>query len=181
MLDIAVHKQNLLNIFAKITKDSDKFGVWCCAPLASNSGALKFLASQINIQADELKIRIKNTLESIWAGQPNSEKFAYLIQLDWDPDTLDSSNEDAAQRATDLLATLGFLDAWRDRHDPSSLASCAEVLINYIDYLESFDLLPSVRSTSVEKEMEAQKQFLLDLKNGKIRDDDVVKFHEWLF
>jgi hypothetical protein len=181
MLDIVVHKQNLVNIIVKVTNDIDRFGVWCCAPLASNSEAFEFLASQTNIPADDIQIRIKNTLESIWIGQVKSEKFDYLIQVDWDPDAIDPSDEDAAQRATDLLAALSFLDAWRDKGDPSSLASCAEVLINYIDYLESFDLLPSMRLTPVDKEMEDQVQFLLDLQDGKIGVDDVAKFHEWLF
>ncbi|RQT17125.1 hypothetical protein DF051_12965 [Burkholderia contaminans] len=101
--------------------------------------------------------------------------------MDWDPDAVEMEDDAAAQGATDLLAGLSFLAQWCTGHNVERLVACAEVLINRIDYLESFELIGGHAMNPVENEMNAQKNFARDLVAGILSDQDKRKYHEWLF
>ncbi|RBL66550.1 hypothetical protein C3E98_036920 [Pseudomonas sp. MWU13-2625] len=90
------------------------------------------------------------------------------------------SEDSDAQGASDLLVALSFLYEWMCSHCVIDRASCAEQVINRIDYLEGFELLPDDVKNPVESEIRAQMEFIVDLRSGEVRDGGKVKYHEWL-
>ncbi|MCW3678888.1 hypothetical protein, partial [Burkholderia cenocepacia] len=61
------------------------------------------------------------------------------------------------------------------------LVACAEILINRIDYLESFELIGGHVANPVDHEMNVQNDFARELVAGTLTDHDKMKYHEWLF
>ncbi|WP_148669135.1 hypothetical protein [Burkholderia pyrrocinia] len=158
-----------------------RFGVWCCIGLAHDKSIFGFLAKQTGSTGAQINERVGDYLDQVWNGKENSNPLRDLEQVDWDPDGIEMDDEAAAQGATDFLAGLSFLAKWCAEHKVERLVACAEVLINRIDYLESFEMIPGHVANPVDREMNAQKNFSRELVAGTLADGDKVKYHEWLF
>ncbi|WP_175695306.1 hypothetical protein [Burkholderia ambifaria] len=182
MPDIEVHKEYLEKILTAGKLDSlARFGVWCCIGLAHDDAIFEFLAPHARATSTQIKRRVGNYLDQVWNGNQNSNPLSDLERVGWDPDAVVMDADAAAQGATDLLAGLSFLAQWCTRHNVERLVACAEVLINRIDYLESFELIGGHVADPVENEMNAQKDFARDVVAGVLSDHDKRKYHEWLF
>ncbi|VWC82011.1 MULTISPECIES: hypothetical protein [Burkholderia] len=182
MFDIEAHKKYLESILATGKFDNlARFGVWCCIGLAHDDSIFEFLATHAGGTSTQIRQRVGDYLDQVWNGNENSNPLSDLEQVDWDPDAVEMEDDAAAQGATDLLAGLSFLAQWCTGHNVERLVACAEVLINRIDYLESFELIGGHAANPVENEMNAQKNFARDLVAGILSDQDKRKYHEWLF
>ncbi|MPV56847.1 hypothetical protein GD416_10470 [Burkholderia sp. BE24] len=182
MLDIEAHKKYLESVLVGGKLDTlARFGVWCCFGLAHDESIFEFLAKQAGGTSTQIKQQVDNYLGQVWNGNENSNPLSDLEKVDWDPDAIGMEDEAAAQGATDLLAGLSFLAKWCAEHKIERLVACAEVLINRIDYLESFEMIDGHVPNPVDHEMNAQKDFSRELVAGALADGDKVKYHEWLF
>lgn len=182
MFDIEAHKESLESLLATGKVDHlARFGVWCCIGLTHDVSVFEFLANKSGGVNTQIRDRVLDYLDKVWQGNENSNPLNDLEQLDWDPDEIEMSDEAAAQGATDLLAGLSFLGKWCADHNVKELVACAEVLINRIDYLESFDLIDGSVTNPVDHEIEIQRIFASDLAAGNVADNDKKKYHEWLF
>lgn len=182
MLDIEAHKKYLGSVLAGGKLDTlARFGVWCCVGLAHDESIFEFLAKQAGDTSTQIKQRVDNYLDQVWNGNESSSPLSDLEQVDWDPDAVEMDDEAAAQGATDFLAGLSFLMKWCAEHKIERLVACAEVLINRIDYLESFELIGGNVANPVDHEMNVQKDFARELVAGTLTDHDKMKYHEWLF
>ncbi|QRR07822.1 hypothetical protein FPJ27_16425 [Burkholderia sp. MS455] len=179
--NIELHNQYLESILiAGEIEGVTRFGVWCCIGLANDESVFRFLAKQTGNAGAHIKGRVGDYLDQIWNGGENSNPLIDLEQLDWDPDVVEIDDEAAAQGATDLLAGLSFLAKWCAEHKVERLVACAEVMINRIDYLESFELIGCHVANPVDHEMSVQKKFARELVAGTLTDHDKMKYHEWL-
>ncbi|WP_321787957.1 hypothetical protein [Burkholderia pyrrocinia] len=182
MLDIEAHKKYLESVLAGGKIDNlSRFGVWCCVGLAHDESIFEFLSKQAGSTSTQLRHRVGDYLDQIWNGNESSNPLSDLEQVDWDPDAVEIDDDAAAQGATDLLAGLSFLAKWCAEHNMERLVACAEVLINRIDYLESFELIGGNVANPVDHEMDVQKDFARELVAGTLTDHDKMKYHEWLF
>lgn len=129
----------------------------------------------------QIRRRVDDYLDQVWNGNESSNPLGDLVQVDWDPDAVEMDDDAAAQGATDLLAGLSFLAKWCAEHNVEQLVACAEILINRIDYLESFELIGGHVANPVDHEMKVQKDFARELVVGTLTDRDKMKYHEWLF
>ncbi|WP_175857545.1 hypothetical protein [Burkholderia anthina] len=181
--NVEAHKEYLKS-FLVAAGDLDRlarFGVWCCVGLTHDESVFVFLAKHVEAESAEVRQRVSDYLDLVWNGSENSNLLSDIQQVDWDPDAVEMDGDAAAQGATDLLAGLSFLGKWCAEHNVERLVACAEVLINRIDYLESFELIGRHAANSVESEMNSQKDFVQELVAGSISDQDKRKYHEWLF
>ncbi|MDF0506670.1 hypothetical protein POK33_38615 [Burkholderia cenocepacia] len=182
MLDIEAHKESLESLLTTSQVNHvARFGVWCCIGLTHDESVFEFLASKSGGTSTQIRDRVLDYLNEVWQGHENTIPLRDIEQVDWDPDEIEMSDEAAAQGATDLLAGLAFLGKWCTDHKVKELASCAEVLINRIDYLESFGLIDGNVANPVDHEVEIQRIFASDLADGNVTDNDKRKYHEWLF
>ncbi|WP_152603910.1 hypothetical protein [Burkholderia pyrrocinia] len=180
--NVELHNQYLESVLAAGKLESiARFGVWCCIGLACDESVFGFLAKQTGSTGAQIKERVGDYLDKIWNGKENSSPLRDLGQVNWDPDSVEIDNDAAAQGATDLLAGLSFLEKWCADHKVGRLLACAEVLINRIDYLESFELIGGHVANPVDHEMDVQKDFARELVAGTLTDHDKMKYHEWLF
>ena len=180
--NIELHNQYLESILITGKIESiARFGVWCCIGLANDESVFGFLAKRTGNASVQIKGRVSDYLDQVWNGEESCNSLTDLEQTDWDPDAVEMDNEAAAQGATDLLAGLSFLAKWRAEHKVERLVECAEVLINRIDYLESFELIGGHVANPVDHEMSVQKDFARELIAGTLTDHDKMKYHEWLF
>lgn len=180
--NIELHNQYLESILAAGRVESiARFGVWCCIGLSHDESIFRFIAEQTGSNGAQIKRRVVDYLDQVWNGIENSNPLRSLEQVDWDHDLVEIENDAAAQGATDLLAGLSFLEKWCTEHKVGRLVACAEVLINRIDYLESFELIGGHVANPVDHEMDVQKDFARELVAGTLADHDKMKYHEWLF
>lgn len=180
MIDIREHKRILSDLLKTASPAlGNRFAAWCCFALTRNAKAVAFLEAQTG--GTSRTAAVLTELDHAWAGNDTVEApLDALQQVDWDPDDIEMEDEAAAQAATDLLAALKKLVRWQRTRDVDALVSCAELVINAIDYMEGFELLdPSIKQP-VERELGAQKQFAQELLAGTIQEADRLKFHEWL-
>nr|WP_244108961.1 hypothetical protein [Burkholderia anthina] len=182
MFDIEMHKKYIESILAAGKRENlARFGVWCCIGLAHDDSIFEFLAMHMGSASTQIKQRVRDYLDQVWNGNENANPLNDLEQVDWDPDAVEMNDDAAVQGATDLLAGLSLLIKWCAEHNVARLVECAEVLINRIDYLESFELIGGCVANPVDGEMNSQKIFARDLVVGGVSDQDKMKYHEWLF
>ncbi|WP_175676367.1 hypothetical protein [Burkholderia ambifaria] len=182
MFDIESHKKYLESILAAGKVDYlARFGVWCCIGLAHDDSIFEFLATHVGGASAQIRQRVGDYLDQVWNGNENSNLLSDLEQVEWDPDAVEMDDDAAAQGATDLLAGLSFLAKWCAEHNVERLVACAEILINRIDYLESFELIGGHVANPVDHEMTVQKDFARELVAGTLTGRDKMKYHEWLF
>ncbi|WP_334002714.1 hypothetical protein [Burkholderia cepacia] len=182
MLDIDAHKKYLESILSVGKFDNvARFGVWCCLGLAHDESIFDFLGAHAGSVSVQIRQRVDDYLDQIWNGIENSNSLSDLEQVGWDPDAVEMDDDAAAQGATDLLAGLSFLAKWCAEHKVERLVACAEILVNRIDYLESFEIIGRDVANPVEKEVNFQREFARDLVAGGVSDRDKRKYHEWLF
>ncbi|WP_155640338.1 hypothetical protein [Burkholderia pseudomultivorans] len=182
MLDIEAHKESLESLLTTGQVDHlARFGVWCCIGLTHDESVFEFLAGKSGGTSTQIKDRVLDYLDEVWQGHENTIPLSDIEQVDWDPDEIEMSDEAAAQGATDLLAGLAFLGEWCTDHKVKELVSCAEVLINRIDYLGSFGFIDGNVANPVDREIEIQRIFASDLAAGNVTDNDKRKYRGWLF
>lgn len=182
IFDIESHKKYLESVLAAGKLDNlARFGVWCCIGLAHDDSIFEFLATHAGGTSAQIRQRVDDYLDQVWNGNENSNPLSDLEQVDWDPDAVEMDDDVAAQGATDLLAGLSFLAKWCAEHNVERLVACAEILINRIDYLESFELVGGHVANPVDHEINVQKDFARELVAGTLTDRDKMKYHEWLF
>lgn len=180
MLDVQAHKDHLEALLATAKAGHPgKFGAWCCFALTLDASAFLFLIHHAGAPGD-LESKVTDYLDEIWRGNEASQLSVDLVQIDWDPDEVETADEAAAQSATDLLAGLSFLSKWCSQRDIKKLVACAEVVINRIDYLESFELMKHDVANAVDREALSQTDFFRDLCDGRVGEADKFRYHEWL-
>ncbi|WP_155720494.1 hypothetical protein [Burkholderia anthina] len=182
MFDIESHKKYIESILAAGRFDNlARFGVRCCIGLAHDDSIFEFLATHAGSTGAQIRQRVGDYLDQVWNGNENPNPLSDLEQVDWDPDVVEMDVDAAAQGATDLLAGLSFLAKWCVEHNVERLAACDDILINRIDYLESFELIGGHVANPVDHEMTVQKDFARELIAGILTDRYKMKYHEWLF
>ncbi|MBN3787291.1 hypothetical protein [Burkholderia sp. Ac-20353] len=182
MTTVTEHKENLARELVKLkSEDQLKFAAWCCLALTGESSIFDFLSRYSNLLAPELHTHILDGLNSVWAGNESDSDLSELRIREWDMDDISMDDDADAQGAADLLSAISFLTAWVRSHSVIELVSCAEQVINRVDYLEGFEILPAGIKNPVESEIRAQTKFIDDLESGVVTDDDKLKYHEWLF
>ncbi|WP_155257269.1 MULTISPECIES: hypothetical protein [Burkholderia] len=182
MFDIESHKKYLESVLADGKLDNlARFGVWCCIGLSHDDSIFEFLATHAGGTRAHIRQRVGAYLDQVWNGNENSNLLSDLEQVDWGGDAVEMDGNAAAHGATDLLAGLSFLEKWCAEHNVERLVACAEILINRIDYLESFDLIGGYVANPVVHEMSVQRDFARELVAGTLADRDKMKYHEWLF
>ncbi len=129
----------------------------------------------------QIRQRVGDCLDQVWNGNENPNPLSDLEQVDWDLDAVEMDDDAVAQGAADLLAGLSFLAKWCAEQNVQQLVACAEILINRIDYLESFELIGGHVANPVDHEMNVQNDFARELVAGTLTDHDKMKYHEWLF
>ncbi|WP_321855817.1 hypothetical protein [Burkholderia cenocepacia] len=182
MFDIKSHKKYIESVLAAGKLDNlARFGVWCCIGLAHDDSIFEFLAAHAGTTSAQIRQRVSDYLDQVWNGNEKFNPLSDLVQVDWDPDAVEMDDDAAAQGTIDLLAGLSFLAKWCVEHNVERLVACAEILINRIDYLESFELIGGHVANPVDHEMNGQKDFARELVAGALTDRDKMKYHEWLF
>lgn len=182
MITVKEHKENLSRTLVDLdSKRKLIFGAWCCIALTSDEGVFDFMSRYSNVSPSEIRARVVDGLDDVWGGNEVAADFSNLNIGEWDIDDVSMDDDAAVQGATDLLGALSFLSAWVKSREIIELVSCAESVINRMDYLEGFDLLGGRVVDSVKKEMVAQTNFISELKQGLIGAGDKRKYHEWLF
>ncbi|NTZ83093.1 hypothetical protein FCJ61_08830 [Burkholderia metallica] len=181
--NVEAHKQDLRSSLVAVGRQDRlaRFGVWCCVGLAYDESVFEFLAKHAEATNVQIRQRVDDYLDQVWNGNESSNPLADLEQVDWNPDAVEMDDDAAAQGAIDLLAGLSFLAKWCAEHNVEQLVACAEILINRIDYLESFELIGGNVANPVDHEMNVQKDFARELVAGTLTDRDKMKYHEWLF
>lgn len=181
--NVEAHKQDLRSSLVAVGRQDRlaRFGVWCCVGLAHDESVFEFLAKHAEATNVQIRQRVDDSLDQVWNGNESSNPLADLEQVDWDPDAVEMDDDAAVLGATDLLAGLSFLAKWCAEHNVERLVACAEILINRIDYLESFELIGGHVANPVDHEMNVQKDFARELVAGTLTDRDKMKYHEWLF
>ncbi|MEN8511304.1 hypothetical protein [Burkholderia sp. RS02] len=181
MTTISEHKENLARELTKLDSANQlKFAAWCCFALTGARSVFDFLSRYSDLSAPDIHARIIKKLDRIWEGSESGcDCLDFKIQ-EWNVGEISMSEDSDAQGASDLLAALSFLYEWMRSHYMIDLANCAEQVINRIDYLEGFGLLPDDVKNPVDSEIRAQMEFIVDLGSGEVRDSGRVKYHEWL-
>jgi hypothetical protein len=182
MTTVTQHKESLSKALAGLDSASQLiFGAWCCIALTADDAVFDFLSRYSPLSSLEIQTRVVHGLNDVWHGVEAAADFSDLTIGEWDIDDVSMADDSVAQGATDLLGALSFLSAWIKSRNLIELVSCAENVINRVDYLEGFDLLAGRIVDPVTNEMLAQTSFVSDLTRGLIGDGDKRKYHEWLF
>ncbi|WP_155641939.1 hypothetical protein [Burkholderia cepacia] len=181
MATVTEHKENLTRELTTLDSVSQlKFASWCCFALTGTKSVFDFLSRYSVLSADDIHARIVKGLDRVWGGDKSGSDFSDLRLREWDIDDISMGDDANAQGASDLLGALSFLHKWIRAHSVIDLVSCAEQVINRIDYLEGFGLLPGNVKSPVEMEIHVQTKFIEDLRGGLVGDDEVFKYHELL-
>lgn len=182
MTTVTQHKENLSKTLADLDSAGQLiFGAWCCIALTADEEVFDFLSRYSTLSSLEIRTQVFDGLNDVWSGVEAAADFSRLKIGEWDIDDVSMADDAAAQGATDLLGALSFLSAWIKSREVIDLVSCAESVINRVDYLEGFDLLAGRVVDPVTKEMLVQTSFVSDLKRGLVGAGDKRKYHEWLF
>ncbi|WP_175747183.1 hypothetical protein [Burkholderia pyrrocinia] len=181
MTTVTEHKENLVRELAALDSASQlKFAAWCCFALAGERSIFDFLSRYSDLSALDIHARIIKGLDGVWEGGEAGADLLDLNIREWDVDEISMSDDADAQGALDLLAALSFLSAWARTHSTTDLASCAEQVINRIDYLEAFEILRADIKFPVEQEIREQAEFIDDLRCGRVGVGDKVEYQERL-
>ena len=183
--DIDTYQTALVNSFKQLDQKAlDRFGVWCCHALTMYPRVFDF-SDRLVTGIPGLREKILLNLQNIWDFKPYDPEFLKRLvdadSIDWDYDDIDDRDDAAAVGLEYLLGAVYLLGQWKATNDIADLTGCAEQLVNWVDYLEQFELIAvDLSAAPFQVEAAAQIQFLEDLKNNTVTSTDMFKYHEWL-